>query len=150
METSVNTCSVCRSEHRNYVDALLLRGVSGYKISEELRAQHGVTISKSAIYRHRNNCVLLPKRRSIYGMLYETGNKRLARAIERTQKVIKTHNYCECSSETSRSLRRNGRVWICSLCGGWIPYNLGLCLKRRFKRPRTRYRKLMATSRTYG
>ena len=143
-------CSICNSEHRTLIDSLLLQGVSGYKISQKLRTDYGINISKSTIYRHRKNCVLLPKIDSIYKMLYETGNMRLARSIERTRKIIKTHNYCECSSETPRSLRRKGRVWICNLCDGWIPYNLGLALKMRFRKPRTRYHKLMATSRTYG
>ena len=130
----MNNCSICNSEHRNLIDSLLLRGVSGYKISEKIRTDYGVSISKSAIYRHRKNCVLLPRKDSIYRMLYETGNARLARAIQRTRKTIKAHRYCECSNDIPRTLRKKGLVWICSLCGEWIPYNLGLALKRRFRR----------------
>jgi len=129
----VRTCSICTSQHQILIDSLLLQGVSGYKISEELETRFGVIISKSAIYRHRKNCVLLPRKDSIYKMLYETGNVRLTRTIERTEKVIKTHNYCECSNDNPRKLRRKALVWICGLCGGWIPYNLGLVLKRRIQ-----------------
>ena len=147
-ETLVRKCSICNSEHRTLIDGLLLRGVSGYKISEKLRRDYGVNISKSAIYRHRKNCVLLPRKDSIYQMLYETGNRRLARAIERTEKTIKTHRYCGCSNDIPRILRKKGLVWICSLCGGWIPYNLGLALKRRFRRSQRKQRIYIATSRS--
>ena len=142
-------CSICNSELRTLINARITQGVSGYKISAELREQCGVRVSKSAIYRHRKNCVLLPKKDSIYGMLYETGNRRLARAIERTQKVIKNYDYCECDSTTSRTLRKKGLVWICSFCGGWIPYNLGLYLKKRYGLALPRPRKLVSTGRSY-
>jgi IS30 family transposase len=145
----MKTCSICNSEHRSLIDARLLRGVSGYKISEELRQQHGVRISKSAIYRHRKNCVLLPRRNNVYSMLFETGNRRLARSIERTRKIIEILEYCRCDSTISRSLRRKGLVWVCGLCEGWIPYNIGLVLKRRFKRLQPRRHVLVATARSY-
>jgi hypothetical protein len=145
----MKTCSICDSEHLTLINVRLAQGVSGYKISEELRQQHGVRISKSAIYRHRKNCVLLPRRNNIYSMLFETGNRRLVRAIERTRKVIETLEYCRCDSATSRYLRRKGLVWVCGLCGGWIPYNIGLHLKRKFERTQPRRHVLVATARSY-
>ncbi len=144
----VKECSICTSNHRHYIDSLLKKGKSGYEISEVLKEKE-VSISKSSIYRHKKNCVDLPKENSIYQMLYETGNQRLARAIKRTQKIIKTYNYCKCSSETSRKLRRRALVWVCGLCGGWVPYNLGLVLKRRFKPTKPRQFTIVATGRTY-
>lgn len=148
----MNVCSICNSQFKGYIDNCLSRRIPPSEIIKELKLKHDVRFSRSAIYRHRKNHLMLPKRNSTFELLIKTGNYRLVKAIQKTEKILRKYPECTCDTYTPRRLKRRGRVWICSLCQGWVRYDVGLLLNRKFRLPaeKPKYTKLMASARSYS
>ena len=125
------------------------------KVSEVLkilREKGIISISRSALYRYKNNYFSYSKKsvNEIYRILYETGNINLVKSLEKTIKVYKTHKQCVCSDIQPRDLRRYGRIYL-HRCGGWVNYLIATHIinRERKSKPKPKYHLHIATARSY-
>jgi len=48
-----------------------------------------------------------------------------------------------------QDLRRHGRIFLHSICGGWVCYDIDVNIKNKHKKSRDGYQRVSATARSY-
>jgi len=144
--------TILNSPHKELIDDLLNKG---HRVSEvlEILKEKGIYVSRSALYRYSNSYFSYKKKmvNELYEILYITGNSNLIRSLQKTIKVYRSHKKCLCNNPLPQDLHRKGRIYIHSLCNGWVPYAIAVYIKNRNKRgkPVRKYYPVIATARSY-